>query len=85
MHSCLCSFYLDATDGTRADPELFKALGLPILTQSTSAQDSYTIPIPDTHMLAALIEMWPGLNTTAPSNLLGFGKSGSCYAASPPA
>jgi hypothetical protein len=68
------SFYFDSTDGTRINLPLLKALGLPVLSQSAAAQDASTIPIPDAHMLAALIEMWPGFNTSAPSSLLAFGK-----------
>ena len=42
-------FYLDATDGTRVVPELFMALGLPVLSMARGVHDSWTLPVPDVH------------------------------------
>ncbi len=47
-------FYIDLTSGTRNNVELFRRLGLPILSFSRNPHDRHTIPIPDLHLIAGL-------------------------------
>ncbi|KAI8476611.1 MAG: hypothetical protein J3K34DRAFT_400952 [Monoraphidium minutum] len=44
-------FYVDADDGTRNNPELFRKLNVPIVSSARNPNDRYTLPLPDVHMM----------------------------------